>query len=109
MFIRVLKSKITYATIDDSNLYYEGSITIDEDIMEEVNIKLNEEVQILNINNGERFTTYCIIGERGSKKFVLNGPAARKGCHGDQIMILSFASIDPEKESLTPVVLNMRK
>ncbi|RAP39128.1 aspartate 1-decarboxylase [Candidatus Marinamargulisbacteria bacterium SCGC AAA071-K20] len=109
MLITLLKSKITYATIDDSNLYYEGSVTIDKDIMEKVNIKVNEEVQILNINNGERFTTYCICGERGSKKFVLNGPAARRGCHGDQIMILSFAQIDPEKESLEPIVLDMRK
>lgn len=109
MLIKTLKSKITYATIDDSNLYYEGSITIDEDLMEKANIRHNEEVQILNINNGERFTTYCIRGERGSKKFVLNGPAARRGCIGDQIMILTFAQIDPDKENLEPIVLNMRK
>ena len=109
MLVRLFKSKITFATIGDSNLYYEGSITIDEDVMDSVNIRENEEVQILNINNGERFTTYCIRGERGSKKFTLNGPAARRGCVGDQIMILSFAYIDLETESLDPIILDMRK
>ena len=89
----VLKSKISYATITDSNLFYEGSIGIDQDILDQANIIPNEQVQVVNINNGERLITYAIAEERGSKCFVLNGPAARKGLVGDQIIIISYAMV----------------
>lgn len=109
MNITVLKSKISYATIQDKNLFYEGSITIDEDIMEKAQLLANEQVQIVNLNNGERLITYVIPGERGSGIFALNGPAARKGEIGDSIFILSYAQIDPEKETIEPVLLDLNK
>ena len=107
MQITVLKSKISYATITDTELYYVGSITIDEDIMESANIRENERVQVVNLNNGERLETYVIKGERGSKVFALNGPAARKGMVGDSIFILTYAVID-ESETLEPTLIDLR-
>ena len=107
MQIVVLKSKISYATITQTELYYVGSITIDEDIMDAANIRENERVQVVNINNGERFETYVIKGVRGSKIFALNGPAARKGVVGDDVFILSYAIID-EKDALTPTLIDVR-
>ena len=80
MWIEVLKSKIHQVTVTEANLYYVGSITIDEDLMDAANLFEGEKVQIVNINNGERFETYIIKGERGSGVIALNGPAARKGC-----------------------------
>ncbi len=106
--ITVLKSKISYATITDSNLFYEGSIGIDLDILDKANIIPYEQVHVLNVNNGERLTTYVIPAERGKKEFVLNGPAARKGLIGDEIIIISYAIIDPEKETVSPVVIDLK-
>lgn len=108
MMITVLKSKISYAQITHTDLYYVGSITIDEDIMEAADIRENERVQIVNINNGERLETYVIKGKRGSKVFGLNGPAARKGAVGDEIFILTYAMLDPKKETLAPTLINVR-
>lgn len=106
MLITVLKSKISYATLTDKNLYYEGSITIDAAIMEQANLKENEQVHIVNLNNGERLITYVIKGEKNSKIFALNGPAARKGEMGDKIFILSYAQVD-ENESYEPTLIDL--
>jgi aspartate 1-decarboxylase len=93
----MLKSKIHRARITDANLYYEGSFTIDEDLMDAAKIASYEKVAIVNINNGERFETYVIPGKRGSKTFCLNGAAARKGEVGDEVIIISYAILN-EKE-----------
>ena len=77
MFIEVVKSKLHKVTVTDANLQYVGSITIDEALLEAANMIENEKVQIVNINNGERFDTYIIKGERNSGIICLNGPAAR--------------------------------
>ncbi|MEM7550701.1 MAG: aspartate 1-decarboxylase [Bacteroidota bacterium] len=97
MFIEVLKSKIHRVKITEAELHYVGSITIDEDLMDEASIIANEKVQIVNINNGERLETYVIKGERGSGKICLNGPAARKAQVGDIIIIISYASMEVEE------------
>ncbi|MEK6577069.1 MAG: aspartate 1-decarboxylase [Nitrospirota bacterium] len=96
----MLKSKIHGATITDANLAYEGSITIDQEFMEAVGIIPYEQVMISNINNGERFETYAIPGERGKGGVCLNGPAARKGVTGDRIVIFCYSYYD-EKEIFT--------
>ena len=103
----VLKSKVSYAVLTDANLYYEGSIGIDVAIMEQANIIPNEQVQVVNVNNGERLITYAIPMERGSMKFVLNGPAARKGLVGDEIVIISYAAISDE-DVLDPIVIDLK-
>ena len=99
MFIEFCKSKISHATITEANLHYEGSITVDEDLLKAVDIIPGEKVQVLNINNGQRFDTYAILGESGSGKICLNGPAARLGQLGDQIMIISYALVDKQEAS----------
>ncbi|QLH42816.1 MAG: aspartate 1-decarboxylase [Coxiellaceae bacterium] len=108
MLITVLKAKIAYAKITYKDLFYVGSITIDEAIMEKANIQENEQVHIVNLNNGERLITYVIKGKRGSGIFALNGPAARRGEIGDEIFILSYAQIDSQKESLEPIVVDLK-
>lgn len=90
----MLKSKIHRARITDANLYYEGSLTIDEELMEAANLLNYEKVSVVNINNGERFETYTIPGERGSHIIGLNGAAARKGTIGDEIIIISYVNLD---------------
>ncbi|MBO5843249.1 MAG: aspartate 1-decarboxylase [Bacteroidales bacterium] len=97
MQIEVVKSKIHRVTITEADLNYIGSITIDEDLMDAANIIENERVHIYNINNGERFDTYVIKGERGSGKICLNGAAARLVQVGDVVIIVSFASMDFEE------------
>jgi aspartate 1-decarboxylase len=108
MQISVLKSKIAYATLTHKDLFYVGSITIDEDIMDAAQIRENERVHVVNLNNGERLETYVIKGKRGSRIFALNGPAARKGEIGDDIFIISYANIDPAIETLEPVVVDLK-
>jgi len=100
MFVEVLKSKIHKASITGANLYYVGSITIDEDLMDAANIIDNEKVQVLNINNGERLETYVIKGERGSGEICLNGAAARKVVVGDVIIIMSYAILESQEAKL---------
>jgi len=97
MFIEVCKSKIHRVTVTGADLQYVGSITIDEDLMNAANLLENEKVQIVNINNGERFETYVIRGRRKSGDIILNGPAARKVVVGDVIIIVSYASMDFEE------------
>ena len=106
MFIEVLKSKIHRVTVIEANLDYIGSITIDEDLMDAVNLIENERVDIYNITNGERFSTYAIKGERGSGIIGINGAAAHKAGVGDLIIIASYASMDfGEAKAFTPSVV----
>ena len=108
MIRTMLKSKITAAKITDSNLFYEGSIGIDLDILDQSNIKPNEQVQVVNLNNGERLITYAIVQPRGSKAIVLNGPAARKGLVGDDIMIISYCLVEEKDiESHEPIIISL--
>ncbi len=100
MNIEVVKSKIHRVTITGSDLNYIGSITIDEDLMDAANIIEGEKVHIVNINNGERFITYAIKGERKKGDIILNGPAARKVAKGDIIIIITYASMEFEEAKL---------
>ena len=97
MNIEVVKSKIHKARVTEANLQYVGSITIDEDLMDASNIIENEKVQIVDINNGERFETYVIKGERGSGSICVNGAAARKVEIDDVVIIIAYASMDFEE------------
>lgn len=96
MQIQVLKSKIHRATVTEANINYVGSVTIDEILMKAANLIEFEQVQVLNINNGERIETYAIKGEKGSGVVCLNGAAARKFLPGDMVIIVSYASMDFE-------------
>jgi aspartate 1-decarboxylase len=93
----MLRSKIHRATVTESNLNYEGSITIDETLMQAAGILPYEQVMISNINNGERFETYVIPGARGSGTVCLNGPTARKGVVGDKIVIFCYEYYNEEE------------
>lgn len=97
MMIEVVKSKIHRVTVTEANLNYIGSITIDEDLLDAANLIANEKVSIVNNNNGERFETYIIKGERGSGVVCLNGAAARKAQPGDIIIVMSYAMMDFEE------------
>lgn len=90
----LLKSKIHQAKITDADLYYEGSLTIDRDLMEEADVLEHEKIQVVNINNGERFETYVIPGERGSGTIGLNGAAARLGAVGDQVILITYCMVN---------------
>jgi len=93
----MLQSKIHRATVTDANLNYEGSITVDEMLMEKANLIPFEQVHIYNINNGERFQTYVIPGPRNSGTICLNGAAARKVAKGDLIIIANYVTMDAEE------------
>ena len=97
MLLTLLKSKITAATITETELEYEGSITIDEDVMEAAGLVSGEQVHVLNLNNGARVITYVIPGERGSGTICLNGPAARTGLVGDRVTVLSYAQVTEDE------------
>ena len=97
MLVTVLKSKIHRVSVTEANLNYIGSITIDEDLMNAANVIANEKVSIVNNNNGERFETYVIPGQRGSGVICLNGAAARKVQPGDVIIIMAFAMMEMEE------------
>ena len=106
MNIEVFKSKIHRAIVTHAELNYIGSITIDEDLMDAANLIENERVYILDINNGERFDTYIIKGERGSGVIGINGAAARKVQVGDLVIIVSYASMDfEEAKKFAPTVI----
>lgn len=106
MIIEVLKSKIHRVTVTEANLNYIGSITIDEDLMDASNIIQNEKVQVLNLNNGERFETYVIKGERGSGNICVNGAAARKVLTGDILLIMAYAFMEStEAKSFNPAII----
>ena len=97
MNIEVVKSKIHKARVTEANLQYVGSITIDEDLMDASNIIENEKVQVVDVNNGERFETYVIKGERGSGSICVNGAAARKVEIDDIVIIIAYGSMDFEE------------
>lgn len=97
MTIEVLKSKIHRAKVTQAELNYVGSITIDEDLIDAANIIPNEKVQIVNNNNGARFETYVIKGERGSGTVCLNGATARLAAVGDIVIIMSYAYMDMDE------------
>lgn len=106
MRIEMLYSKIHRATVTDANLNYVGSITIDEELMDAAKLRVGQKVEILNINNGERFSTYVIKGERGRRDICLNGAAARKVHPGDKIIIVAYAAFDEaEIEKYEPLVV----
>jgi len=93
----ILKSKIHRATVTGLDLDYEGSITIDEGLLEKADIMPGEQVHVLNVNNGQRFVTYAIAAPRGSGIVLLNGPAARLATVGDKVIIISYCSVSTEK------------
>ena len=106
MFIEVFKSKIHRVRVTQADLNYIGSITIDEELMEAANILEGEKVQIVNNNNGERFETYTLRGERGSGVICLNGAAARRVQVGDIVIIISYALMTPEEaKTFRPVAI----
>ncbi|MFN7116924.1 MAG: aspartate 1-decarboxylase [Saprospiraceae bacterium] len=106
MWIHIFKSKIHRATVTEANLNYVGSVTIDEALMEAANLLEGEKVQIVNNNNGERFETYVIRGERNSGMICLNGAAARKVQVGDTVIIMAYAMMTPEEaRSFKPSVV----
>lgn len=97
MEITLLKSKIHRATITDANLFYEGSLSVDPDLLDRAGLMEYEKVQIVNINNGARLETYIILAERGSGDIELNGAAARLGHPGDHIIIIAYCNVTPEE------------
>lgn len=108
MFIQCMKGKIHRATVTEANLNYEGSITIDESLIEAAGLFPSERVQIVNINNGERFETYIIPGERDSGVICLNGAAARLVQVGDLVIIISYGWMSEEEAvSFQPKVIHV--
>ena len=106
MTITMLKAKIHRATVTQAELDYVGSITVDMDLLEQAGILEYEKVQIVDVNNGSRFETYTIAGERGSGVMCLNGAAARMVQTGDKIILMAYAQVTPEEASeLRPTVL----
>lgn len=93
----ILRAKIHMATVTESDLSYEGSITIDEEIMKEAGILPYEQVMVSNLNNGERFETYVIPGKKDSGQVCLNGPTARKGVVGDKVIIFCYSYVEDSK------------
>ncbi len=94
----MFKSKIHRATVTQAELYYEGSLTLDSALMKAADLLPYEQVAIVNVNNGERFETYLIEGPAGSGVVCLNGPAARKGAVGDEIVIISYGQFEDSEE-----------
>lgn len=106
MYLHLLKSKLHCATVTEANLHYMGSITIDEDLMDAAGLLPNEQVHVVNNNNGERIETYVIRGERGSGCICLNGAAARKFQVGDSIIIMAYATMtEEEAQNFSPRVI----
>lgn len=93
----LMKSKIHRATITSADLHYEGSLTVDEDLLDAADLVVHEDVQIVNVHNGIRFNTYVIPGPRGSGVVQLNGAAARLGLPGDLVIIISYGVYDEEE------------
>src|ERR1700757_1142817 len=104
----MLKSKIHRATVTDSDLHYVGSITIDPDLLDAADIREFEQVAVVDVDNGARFETYTIAGDRGSGDMKVNGAAARLVHHGDTIIVISYASYDPDDlEHYSPRVVHV--
>ena len=94
MQITMLQGKIHRATVTDANLDYVGSITIDRELLDAAGMRVGQKVDIVNVNNGERFSTYIIPGERGGREICLNGAAARLVHRGDKIIIIAYAQME---------------
>ena len=106
MQLTMLKTKLHRGTVTQTDLHYEGSITIDIALLEEAGILPYEQVDVLNINNGQRFTTYAIVGKRGTGIIGINGAAARLAQPGDKVIICAFANFDAEEaKAHTPKVV----
>lgn len=106
----MLRSKIHRATVTESNIAYEGSITIDKILLEAAGIKPYEQVMVSNLNNGERFETYVIPEEKTFGTICLNGPTARKGAVGDEVIIFSYGYYtEDEIKSLSPKIVRVDK
>lgn len=97
MLRRLMKSKIHRATITSADLHYEGSLTVDEDLMDAADLVEFEEIQVVNVNNGSRLSTYVIPGSRGSGVIQLNGAAARLGMPGDLVILISYADYSEQE------------
>jgi aspartate 1-decarboxylase len=97
MLVKILRCKLHRATVTECDLNYQGSLAIDADLIREAGFIVNEHIEVYNIDNGERFTTYVIEGKAGSGTIGLNGAAARKACVGDKIIICSYAQMTPEE------------
>lgn len=108
MLQEFLFSKIHRATVTDANLEYVGSITIAEDLMKAANMRENQKVEILNVNNGERFQTYVITGKANSGTICLNGAAARKAHKGDKVIIVAYALFNQEElKDFSPAIVHV--
>jgi len=104
----MLKSKIQRPTLTGTELLYEGSVTLDEELLQKANILPGEQVHVFNVNNGARLITYAIAAPRGSGTVMLNGPAARLGMVGDKIVILSFCEVsDEEAKGFKPLIIQV--
>lgn len=106
MTITMFKSKLHRLRVTEADLYYEGSITIDRELLDAAGILPHEKVQVVNVNNGARLETYTIADEPGSRTVCLNGPAARLAAEGDQVIVIAYAEMTPEEaEAHTPNVI----
>jgi aspartate 1-decarboxylase len=106
----MLRAKIHRATVTDSNLAYEGSLTVDEALLAAAGIKPYEQVSVSNLNNGERFETYVIPGKKDSGIMCLNGPTARKGIPGDKIIIFSYGYFpEDEIKDFSPLIIKVNE
>jgi aspartate 1-decarboxylase len=106
----MLKSKIHRATVTGSDLHYVGSITVDQDLLDAADIREHEQVHVVDVDNGARFETYTISGERGSGEICINGAAARLVHTGDTIIVISYAEYSEEElESYTPRVVHVNR
>lgn len=104
----MMRAKIHRASVTDADLNYEGSITLDRDLMDAAGLLAHEQVQVVNVNNGARFETYVIEGERGSGTVCLNGAAARLVQRGDKVIVISYAALETsELAGHTPVVVHV--
>lgn len=110
MTITLFKGKLHRLTVTEADLYYEGSITLDAELLDAAGIVPYERVQVVNVNNGARLETYTIPGERGSRVVCLNGPAARLCAPGDEIIVIAYADMTPqEAEAHRPCVVLVDK
>ncbi len=106
----MLRAKIHMATVTDSNISYEGSLTVDETLLKAAGIRPFEQVMVSNLNNGERFETYVITGRKNSGVICLNGPTARKGAVGDNIIIFCYEYYTEEElENFKPKIIRLDK
>jgi len=108
LFRIMLRSKIHRATVTEAELEYEGSLTLDEDLMDAAGMAAYEQVNVSNLNNGERFMTYVIPGARGSGIVCLNGPTARKGAVGDKVIVFCYEGFtEAEMKTFKPVIVKV--